>query len=302
MEFYFSNANLSKDRFMQNAIKEGSEVKLEIFLSFNKIRTLSEDLKEIVKALKFSSKLKVSEDETAVSRIEPFLPRSQVDISTIYVEQLPLNANHEWLTKVFSEFGRVAYVSLPKFKDLTKIKGFAFVEFDSVEDATKAVHAYSTPESYSKFQEDPGQLCSIHSFNAESQEKCTDSSDAQLRLIDENRDDGNEPQKKKLKLEEVEKKTSPSGEDGILKETEKKDIDSNHKEEVEPKIGLTEVPVPQNQEAQLLSLQVMSKKNWKKLRNKYLDMQRKSLREMKMNLMQEKYYNKKISENRKRAI
>jgi len=92
-----------------------------------------------------------------------------------------------------------------------------------------------------------------------SQEKCTDSSDAQLRLIDENRDDGNEPQKKKLKLEEVEKKTSPSGEDGILKETEKKDIDSNHKEEVEPKIGLTEVPVPQNQEAQLLSLQVMSK-------------------------------------------
>merc|ERR1712071_580450 len=124
MEFYFSNANLSKDRFMQNAIKEGSEVKLEIFLSFNKIRTLSEDLKEIVKALKFSSKLKVSEDETAVSRIEP----------------LPLNANHEWLTKVFSEFGRVAYVSLPKFKDLTKIKGFAFVEFDSVEDATKAVH------------------------------------------------------------------------------------------------------------------------------------------------------------------
>ena len=68
-------------------------MKLEIFLSFNKIRTLSEDLKEIVKALKFSSKLKVSEDETAVSRIEPFLPRSQeeVDNSTIYV----VSARHQ---------------------------------------------------------------------------------------------------------------------------------------------------------------------------------------------------------------
>lgn len=107
MEFYFSDANLSKDRFMQNAIKEGPgnqlsninvntllihtfsfvEIPLEIFMNFNKLRTLTEDSKEIIKALNFSTVLKLNEDETKVSRLTPFRPKSQeeVDLCTIYV-------------------------------------------------------------------------------------------------------------------------------------------------------------------------------------------------------------------------
>ena len=63
------------------------EMKLETFLSFNKMRTLTGDVKEIAKALKYSSKLRLSEDETMVSRTTLFLPKSQeeVDNCTIYV-------------------------------------------------------------------------------------------------------------------------------------------------------------------------------------------------------------------------
>lgn len=285
MEFYFSDANLSKDRFMQNAIKEGSEMKLETFLSFNKMRTLTGDVKEIAKALKYSSKLRLSEDETMVSRTTLFLPKSQeeVDNCTIYVEQLPSNANHEWVKELFTEFGTVAYISLPKFKDLTKIKGFAFVEFDSADQASKAVNAFSTPDSYSKFLEDPGKLCTIHSFNSE--------------LLDENCDVDNEPPKKKLKMEELSKKTSiECKEGGSKKETEEeenKNADSNYKREIESRTSLMGVSV--HQEAQSLSLQAMSKKDWKKLRNKYLDMQRKTLRQMRVNLKQEMYNKRHLS-------
>ncbi len=63
------------------------EIPLEVFMNFNKLRALTEDLKEIAKALKFSAILKLSEDETKVSRITPFRPKSQdeVDTCTIYV-------------------------------------------------------------------------------------------------------------------------------------------------------------------------------------------------------------------------
>lgn len=54
-------------------------------------------------------------------------------------EHLPPNATIEWVTNVFSEFGTVSYVSLPKFKDPNKIKGFAFVEFDEPESVVRAV-------------------------------------------------------------------------------------------------------------------------------------------------------------------
>ena len=63
------------------------EVPLEVFMNFNKLRTLTEDIKEIAKALKFSTTLKLSQDETKVSRNTPFHPKSQeeADLCTIYV-------------------------------------------------------------------------------------------------------------------------------------------------------------------------------------------------------------------------
>ncbi|EFX64977.1 hypothetical protein DAPPUDRAFT_333645 [Daphnia pulex] len=172
MEFYFSDANLSKDRFMQNVIKDGPEIPLHVFMNFNKLRALTEDLKEIAKALKFSKTLKLSEDDTKVSRITPFHPKSQeeVDLCTVYVERLPPHASIEWITSIFSEYGVVAYVSLPKFKDVTRIKGFAFVEFCDPESAAKAVTAYASSSEYHLLTEDPGQLCNIQAFNAESQQ------------------------------------------------------------------------------------------------------------------------------------
>jgi La-related protein 7 len=54
-------------------------------------------------------------------------------------EQLPLDAQHEWLRDIFSAYGKVAYVSLPKYRTSGKIKGFAFVEFDTPEEANKTL-------------------------------------------------------------------------------------------------------------------------------------------------------------------
>lgn len=66
MEFYFSDANLSKDRFLSELIKSEPYVPLEIFLKFNKLRSMTQDLTHLVKALKFSTELELSDDKTKV--------------------------------------------------------------------------------------------------------------------------------------------------------------------------------------------------------------------------------------------
>jgi len=57
----------------------------------------------------------------------------------MWQEQLPPDAQHDWLREVFSAYGKVAYVSVPKYRATGKIKGFAFVEFDTPEEANKTI-------------------------------------------------------------------------------------------------------------------------------------------------------------------
>jgi RNA-binding proteins (RRM domain) len=57
----------------------------------------------------------------------------------MFQEQLPSDAQHDWLKEVFSAYGNVSYVSIPKYRSSGKIKGFAFVEFETTEGANKTL-------------------------------------------------------------------------------------------------------------------------------------------------------------------
>ena len=69
------------------------------------------------------------------------------------------------MNETFVEFGSIAYVSLPKLKDHSRNKGFAFVEFHSPESAAKAAEAFTS--GYPALENDPAKLCSIQAFNLE---------------------------------------------------------------------------------------------------------------------------------------
>lgn len=66
MEFYFSDANLTKDRFLADLVKTNPFVPLDMFLKFNKIRSLTQDTNDIAKAMKNSTVLELSEDRLKV--------------------------------------------------------------------------------------------------------------------------------------------------------------------------------------------------------------------------------------------
>ncbi|XP_050390466.1 la-related protein 7 [Patella vulgata] len=149
MEFYFSDSNLQKDRFIKHEIDKDQQgyVDLSLFLKFNKIQKMTEDLTLICKAVSKSEKLKLNEDRSKVKRVSPFVERDIADIDsrTVYVECLPRNVDHEWMKRVFSECGVVNYVSLPKFKSTGDTKGFGFIEFETRKAAEKACELLNNP-------------------------------------------------------------------------------------------------------------------------------------------------------------
>lgn len=66
-----------------------------------------------------------------------------------FQECLPHNVTHDWVKKVFSVCGKVVYVSLPRYTSTGDMKGFGFVEFETIEGAQAAYQvkgSWSLPE------------------------------------------------------------------------------------------------------------------------------------------------------------
>ncbi|XP_043369475.1 la-related protein 7 isoform X3 [Dermochelys coriacea] len=83
---------------------------------------------------------------TRIRRRQPLGEQPKdVDSRTVYVELLPKNVNHSWIERVFGKCGNVVYVSIPRYKSTGDPKGFAFVEFETREQADKAIEFLNNP-------------------------------------------------------------------------------------------------------------------------------------------------------------
>lgn len=165
MEFYFSDANLNKDRFLSSLIKQDPYIDLSVFIRFNKIRELTTSPEKLAKALQGSTMLALSEDGTKVRRITPIVKKENVDECTIYVQNLPSDTDHETLITVFSQYGKVAYVSVPRYKSNKKIKGFAFVEFETPEEVERCLECFRAKGCVLPSHTSPNDLLSITTFD-----------------------------------------------------------------------------------------------------------------------------------------
>ncbi|EZA52284.1 La-related protein [Ooceraea biroi] len=165
MEFYFGDANLSKDRFLSELLQKNSYVDLKVFTTFNKMRELTMDVNRIAKALQRSTMLKVSEDGTKVCRLTPFTKKENMDECTVYVQNLPPDADHDWLTSIFSKYGPVVYVSIPRYKSNKKIKGFAFIEFDTPNGVKECLKTFQKKGRVLPSHTSPNDLLSITTFD-----------------------------------------------------------------------------------------------------------------------------------------
>ncbi|XP_066239891.1 la-related protein 7 isoform X1 [Saccopteryx leptura] len=148
VDFWFGDANLHKDRFLREQIEKSRDgyVDISLLVSFNKMKKLTTDAKLIARALKSSAVVELDLEGTRVRRKQPLGERPKdEDERTVYVELLPKNVNHSWIERVFGKCGNVVYISIPHYKSTGDPKGFAFVEFETKEQAAKAIEFLNNP-------------------------------------------------------------------------------------------------------------------------------------------------------------
>ncbi|XP_073830148.1 la related protein 7 [Musca autumnalis] len=313
MEFYFGDANLSKDRFLKQLIEKDPFVPLETFLTFNKMKTLTSRVEDIAKSLSNSKLLELDEGQQKVRRKTPLVENRNVDEKTLYVEALPSTADHEWVRQIFERFGKVEYISLPKYAKSHRIKEFGFVEFEKEDSLKKAVQAFKEFNGVLQMDEkDPSELLSVKTYLKEqSGEELNEENrkdESRKRNKTEVQQDDTEPKAKKLKIdfqdEEQEEEDDQGTEtDATTSQSESETKDGNTTKQNDEKDSQDEEDLKKkkrrkrkkksksdekqkrkaelNTDVSYYELKILPKKDWKRLRNKYLNLQREKVAELK---------------------
>ncbi|XP_020686314.1 la-related protein 6B isoform X1 [Dendrobium catenatum] len=159
VEYYFSDANLATTEHLMRFISKDPDgfVPISVVASFKKIKALVHNNFLLANALRTSSKLVISDDGKKVRRLQPFTEADVEELQSriVVAENLPEDHSYQNLMKIFSAAGsvktiRTCYPQTPngttaptnrssKLDMLFCNKLHAFVEYETVEDAERAV-------------------------------------------------------------------------------------------------------------------------------------------------------------------
>lgn len=159
VEYYFSNANLARDKFLiAETKKDDGWVPYTVLLTFKRLLALSADVNVIVDALVRSTDdlLQLSKDRLRVRR-NPARPmpeqnektRQETIARTAYVKGFPLDSEMSKLIEFFDAYESVSNVIMRRYQDKPtkayKFKGSVFVTF-ATKDACAAFLALDAVE------------------------------------------------------------------------------------------------------------------------------------------------------------
>ncbi|KAK8797359.1 hypothetical protein WA158_004567 [Blastocystis sp. Blastoise] len=136
VEFYFSEANLKRDKFMQTTIANDADkaVSIDTLMTFNRLKKLSEDKNVIIEALKKSTELTLTEDSQKVkATVIPTQIEKNANLC-VHLRGFPLSCNLDDILKGLEPYGAVQYIEMRRFKN-KDFKGTVNVEFKTEEEA-----------------------------------------------------------------------------------------------------------------------------------------------------------------------
>lgn len=139
IEFYFSDSNYPRDKFLLETAKQNKEgyIPLEILTKFNRLKAITSDVSLIAEAISDSEVVILNDDKTLIKRKHPIPEKLNADPRTIHVRGAPKNVSLDDFEKFFSTHGKINSIRICKDKTSKKPNGFIYIEFETETDATK---------------------------------------------------------------------------------------------------------------------------------------------------------------------
>nr|CAD1819243.1 unnamed protein product [Ananas comosus var. bracteatus] len=165
VEYQFSDTNLVANDFLMKIMNKDPDgyVPMSVIASWKKIKSLGASNHMLVKALRTSTKLLVSEDGKKIKRKQLFTERDKEELQsrTVIVENLPEDYSRQNLEKIFGAIGRVKNIRIchpPEPNSarssnsdvLISNKVHAFVEYETTDQADKAVEKLNDERNWRK--------------------------------------------------------------------------------------------------------------------------------------------------------
>jgi len=152
IEYYFGDWNLRRDKFLKEKMAENDGwIEIDILLTFNRLKALTESRQEVVDALKKAkiighedSLLLLNEEETKIKRATPVVQlteeeEKELNDRTIHFKGIPQDATLEEIRAFCSQYGKVESVEMRKKREDRTFKGCVMCVYTTKEDATRAV-------------------------------------------------------------------------------------------------------------------------------------------------------------------
>lgn len=148
LEYYFSDSNLPRDKFLRAKTEENEQgfVDISVLLTFKRLQALGATLTSVAAAVTDSTLLALNDDLTRVRRTTPLPQVSLFDTRAVYAKGWIARSQPpsiDELVAMFSPSGKVLSVKIRRFEDqLDKkkyFKGSVFVEMESAEAADRVI-------------------------------------------------------------------------------------------------------------------------------------------------------------------
>lgn len=144
LNYYFSDVNLIKDKFMREQLeKNENSVKISVLTTFARLAQLTKDEDRIIQALKgFESEyMEVDEEKKQVRRKKP-LPdleeyKKELLKRTVHISGFPDSTLFEPLQKFCTQFGEVESLAMRRHFKSRQFKGCIHVVYKTEADAKK---------------------------------------------------------------------------------------------------------------------------------------------------------------------
>lgn len=116
VEFYFSDANITKDAFLLKHVKRNKEgyVSLKLISSFKRVKHLTKDWRVVAHALSRSKKLEINEAGTKLRRLDPLPQYDETTPSrTVVAVHMPIDKpTIENVAELFKSCGEIALIRI----------------------------------------------------------------------------------------------------------------------------------------------------------------------------------------------